>query len=534
MKVNFYDYNNNRYVEYEQKKAKPASFESILKRTRGKPSRAQMKKDLGKYIKDEDVLDLVMTLSESELVKSFYTCKKSEHKTKKGKKKKEYLWDFDKEKLDKWIEETTKEIEEEKKKEEEAKKKEEESEEDEDIIDEEDEDEEDEKWFNAIKQKDKEKKEEESDEEVKKEEPEEEPEEEIEDEIEDEIEEEPEEKPKKKIKEPEPEEDEGEEDFRSDVYKPAEYRLVFDLLGKKLNNKTKNLVKEKKLKDDAGSIFKLQKSVNGFEEGTLFWVGNKREIETFAEKMLLSEFDVWDLMAWSDTKDGIDNINRWEDKYNDKNYLDKRYFENGIWDWAYAKAEKASKLRSRDYESRLEELVAENLKDFPGYTDTNFRYNKKTGKTYFVEPTKEKVLSGDKLREASLDMLKRRVATNVVIECQEKTKGNVSSIMRFMFGEDWYAIIHSDEYKEEWSGFDDKFKIELWARYYVEKDNGVSFVFKNFAKPTKGETKHPEDNIHVMNVFVNRTQQEKLYYATLDKKGFKELGLEQMLENMID
>jgi hypothetical protein len=103
-----------------------------------------------------------------------------------------------------------------------------------------------------------------------------------------------------------------------------------------------------------------------------------------------------------------------------------------------------------------------------------------------------------------------------------------------MFGEDWYAIIHSDEYKEEWSGFDDKFKIELWARYYVEKDNGVSFVFKNFAKPTIGETKHPEDNIHVMNVFVNRTQQEKLYYATLDKKGFKELGLEQMLENMID
>ena len=528
MKVNFYDYNNNRYVEYEQKKVKPASFESILKRTKGKPSKSQMRNDLGKYIKDEDVLDLVMTLSESELVKNFYTCETSEHKTKKGKKRKEYFWAFDEEKLDNWIEEATKEEEEEEEEEDDD----DESEEDEDISDEkesDDEDEEDEKWFNAIKKKDKEEpKEEESeeDEEVKKEEPEE--------EIEDKIEEEPEEEPKKKAKETEPEEDEGEEDFRSDVYKPAEYRLVFDLLGKKLNNKTKNLVKEKKLKDDAGSIFKLQKSVNGFEEGTLLWVGNKREIETFAEKMLLSEFDVWDLMAWSDTIDGIKNIDRWEDRYNDKNYLDKEFFEHGIWDWAYAKAEKSSKLKSTNYETRLEELVATYLKDFPGYTSDNFRYNKKTGKAYFVEPTKDKVLSGEKLREASLDMLKRRVATNVVIDCQEKTKGNISSIMHYMFGENWYAIIHSDEYKEEWSGFDNKFKIELWARNYVEKDNGVSFVFKNFAKPTKGETKHPEDNIHVMNVFVNRTQQEKLYYATLDKKGFKELGLEQMLENMIE
>ena len=109
MKVKFYDYNNNNYVDYEQKKNKLSAFESIVKMQskRGekpnKPSKYEIKKDLAGYIKDVKVLNfLIEKLSRSELLDNFYDVEVFDT-FKNGRNK--FLWTIDELKVNDFLKE---------------------------------------------------------------------------------------------------------------------------------------------------------------------------------------------------------------------------------------------------------------------------------------------------------------------------------------------------------------------------------------------------------------------------------------------
>lgn len=498
MKVNFYDYNNNKYVEFEQNdllNKKNVVFESIVKKGKNKPKKDQIKKDLANYIKDEEILNEIMGLSRSELLDMFYDSEVHKKiKGKDGKTKVEYLWSFDEEKIDNWIDEKIPVVY---------------AEEEVEV----EEPNEDKKEDKANKKNVKEEKPKKEDIDKK-------------------------EEPEKKEKEKEEGEEKG-EDYRYNRFFPIEQRALYIYLNNKLTEKTRDFVKETSVPKDCGYLFKLLKNMGNFNKGDIFFVGNKEEASNFAKFILLSEFKKQALMRWAENndKEDIEKINDWEDKFNDFNFKNDyySYYRDLVNEWA----DQPSK--SGKFINRLVEIAYKNVKNIgQGIKEKDFvPVNKADNQYCYIAPDKDtrsflKMLAknyktDDALIDKSTEILKQFVIKWLFAE--DVSDITLSEAFTEMFGKDWYKKIHSphknkkdDEYFQSLSkDLDDAFKEEDWVKFYIDQKGGLEDIFDFYCEQTT-----------IIDVPMEKDKKEEMIVAQLDMNIFESMFLSNIIKKLFN
>ena len=539
MKYMIYESDNNRYKIYNVLNKKRSLFEKVTSKTNVN----KVLKEIEKYLKDEDKLDLIKSMNpkKKDLIKAFYD------KEKEGDK---IVYWLNEDKIDNWHEKELEKIQEKKLRNFwldsnhtndrlnvldiiYGKKEEEDEEEDEDND-----------WFIQSNKKTVKEPEEKTNKTAKEEPKKESPKKEVNNEDETDL-------PK--------EEDNGEDKTDSGFDIPEKRALCKALKVKYTSSAneaiglayverpTKSKNAKGRIDEDMGFLLKLKRNFAGYKADEIFYVGTGKQSNAFAVAVLLNEFNEKEngikkgLIEWSDSEIGENKIDDWEDEFSiltnwedsgkgwrsRDSFLKRQYSQmlDKQIDDLYN-----SNSSSGKYIDALTEYAVKlgAIDEYSLYTD------KVTKQLYFKDPrAKTDKQNDDLLRQ----IVKNKIYDKDIEHVMSKSGKGLSYIMRKQHGDDWYRDIHNKKiaHRGKEGTIDDFFVDDKWAKQYVYKEDGRNTVFNWFTKPLgkSGNAPRTKDDKNipvVVTVKLENGQEEEFCVARINQAAFKSFDIDSMLE----